>query len=76
MLDEEERLLQMSYDKHSPLSDPTESPAAAATVSNFDDTRYRTVSVTKDNGHLGFSVKVICYISPYMVISMSLSPPL
>lgn len=64
-LDEEERLLQMSYNKNSPLSDAPESlTATVATVStlNFDDEKqYRTVSVTKDGGHLGFSVKVICY---------------
>ena len=72
-LDEEERLLRMSYDKNSPLSDqPEYLTATVATVSalNFDDEKqYRTVSVTKDGGHLGFSIKVICYTSLNKVLS-------
>ena len=62
--DEEEHLLSMSYNKQSPLSDSTDyeqqAPIAAAeTRLNFnDDTKYQTVSVTKDNNHLGFDVKV------------------
>ena len=67
-LDAEERLLQMSYDKNSPLSDPPELPTAS--LLNFDDKNYRTVSVTKDGGHLGFSVKVICSTLPNKVISI------
>ena len=64
-LDEEERLLNMSYNKRSPLSnDPTvheqQSPTPTLSRPNYDDdTKYQTVLITKDNDHLGFSVKVI-----------------
>lgn len=62
----------MSYDKNSPLSDPPELPTATVAIAsmlNFDDDKnYRTVLVTKDGGHLGFSVKVICSILPNKVI--------
>ena len=65
-LDEEERLLTMSYNKHSPLSNPTEyelqqsPPTPTVSMPNFDDdTKYQTVLVTKDNDHLGFSIKVM-----------------
>ena len=55
----------MSYNKQSLLAtDSTDyeqqTPVAAGeSRPNFnDDTKYRTVSVTKDNNHLGFDVKV------------------
>ena len=64
-LDEEERLLSISYNKQSPLSDdPTEyeqqfPPTPILSRPNYNDnTKYQTVLVTKDNDHLGFSVKV------------------
>lgn len=64
----------MSYDKNSPLSDPPELPiatVATASMLKFDnDKNYQTVSVTKDGGHLGFSVKVICSTLPNKAISI------